>query len=118
MPYQGGMLSKIATDTFGVGFLTAQMNDPNFWANVGLEMKLMMDLCAYASDAWGPASMAGSLANDPATRNALLNARPARVGKENPETGEWEELENAQGGILYRICIVSYRIVSYRIGWG
>ena len=117
-------LAAFASDTFPVSFLTAQLNDPKFWINVAFEMKLMMDLCQcvvpscfslpfshqlshtvasrfrpnpsyyrYASNAWGSLSMAATL--DSVTRESLLSAMPARVGREDADSGDFIRDERA-----------------------
>jgi len=43
--------------SFPLSVVVAQMNQAQFFANVGLEMGTMMDCCAMAEDAWGTYSL-------------------------------------------------------------
>lgn len=52
-----GMAKIFASESFPLAVAIAQMNQTNFFANVGLEMGTMMDCCELAEAAWGAQSL-------------------------------------------------------------
>ncbi len=75
--FMRSFLKKFESSMFSVDFISAQMNSPEFYYNVGIEMVLMMDQAKRASDLWGPVSLDRL---DDATIVTLASVRPTQNG--------------------------------------
>ena len=71
-------LAPLASRTFPLAIVCAQMNERNFFASLAREMLTMMDCCDAANAAWGHAFDLPKL--PPAQLAALLAAAPAACG--------------------------------------
>jgi pimeloyl-ACP methyl ester carboxylesterase len=70
-------VKKFATSTFSTDIILSQMNVPEFWSHVAVEMPLMMDLAEDVSHGWGSVAIEKL---DPFNCTTLAKAKPAQNG--------------------------------------
>lgn len=63
----------VISDAFSVKFVRAQLNQSRFFGNIAIELPTMMDLCEFASAAWGPLNL---LSLDAEILEAMIRAPP------------------------------------------
>jgi hypothetical protein len=99
-----GQLAPLASATFSVAVVRAQMNQRNFFGSLAQEMLTMMDCADAATRAWGPAFDLSTLPR--AQLDVLRNAAPAACGDAECSGDAWawrdtprsqEEAGGAQG---------------------